>query len=140
MIKHLTTDYTYRFNILTLQVVTTVIFLVCFVYSSEAGNRFTSNYPCVDKGKHCVSSGTRTIQGFEVHRDCWEFAYSKTCDYPSKNDCKKFAHCYAVADLPCLLRDNYGNCVNLHKEFSCKSWQPVTIDKDLLRNLQILSL
>lgn len=133
MINHFTTDYTYRFNILTLQVVTTVIFLVCFVYSSEAGNRFTSNYPCVDKGKHCVSSGTRTIQGFEVHRDCWEFAYSKTCDYPSKNDCKKFAHCYAVADLPCLLRDNYGNCVNLHKEFSCKSWQPVTIDKEMVR-------
>jgi len=98
-----------------------------------AGNRFTSNYSCSDTTKTCVSSGTRIIDNFEVHRDCWEWSYYKTCNYPSRDDCKNFAHCYAVADLPCLLRDNYGNCVNLHKEFSCKSWVPVTMDKNMVR-------
>ena len=107
--------------------------LAGFATPAYAGNRFTSNYPCSDSVKTCISSGTRIIDGFAVHKDCWEWSYKKTCNYPSKDDCKNYNHCYLVADLPCLLRDSLGNCVNLQREFSCKSWQPVTIDKELVR-------
>ena len=101
--------------------------------SLASGTRFSSKYPCTDNGRTCTSSGVRMVDGFQVHKDCWQYSYSKTCNYPSKNNCSQYSHCYAVADLPCLLRDNYGNCVNLHKEFSCKSWQPVTIDQEMVR-------
>jgi hypothetical protein len=111
----------------------TIITLLTQISYVEGGNRFTSSYSCSDAVKTCVSSGTRIVDGFSVTKDCWEWTYYKTCNYPSRDDCKNFSHCYAVADLPCLLRDNYGNCVNLQKEFSCKSWEPVTIDKETVR-------
>lgn len=66
----------------------------------------------------------RKMDGFEVHRDCWEYSYIKTCNYPSKNDCRLYEHCYAVANPECLLKDSLGSCVDLKREFSCKSWQP----------------
>jgi conjugal transfer mating pair stabilization protein TraN len=87
-----------------------------------AGSRFTSTYPCVDAGKYCVSSGMRKVDGFEVSKPCWEYAYTKKCNYPSKNNCRLYEHCYAVANRECLLKDSLGNCVNLKREFSCKSW------------------
>jgi len=111
----------------------TIIALLTQISHAEAGNRFTSSYSCSDAVKTCVSSGARIVDGFSVTKDCWEWTYYKTCNYPSRDDCRNFSHCYAVADLPCLLRDNYGNCVNLQKEFSCKSWEPVTIDKEMVR-------
>jgi len=111
----------------------TIIALLTQISHAEAGNRFTSSYSCSDAVKTCVSSGARIVDGFSVTKDCWEWTYYKTCNYPSRDDCRNFAHCYAVADLPCLLRDNYGNCVNLQKEFSCKSWEPATIDKEMVR-------
>lgn len=115
-------------------VITMIILVTQIISHAEAGNRFTSSYSCSDTGRVCVSGGgTRKIDGFDVYRDCWEWSYYKTCNYPSKNDCKNFSHCYAVADLPCKLSDNYGNCVNLQKEFSCKLWEPVTIDKETVR-------
>jgi conjugal transfer mating pair stabilization protein TraN len=104
-----------------------------FGFTKTEAGKFASNYPCTDSVKTCVSSGTRTIDGFQVHKDCWEWAYIKTCKYPSKNDCKNYSHCYAVADLPCLLRDSYGNCINLQKEFSCKRWEPAIIHKEVAR-------
>ena len=111
----------------------TIIILLAQISYAEAGNRFTSSYSCNDAVKTCVSSGARIVDGFSVTKDCWEWTYYKTCNYPSKDNCKNYSHCYAVADLPCLLRDNYGNCVNLQKEFSCKSWEPATIDKEMVR-------
>ena len=111
----------------------TILILLTQISHARAGNRFTSSYSCSDAVKTCVSSGTRIVDGFSVTKDCWEWSYYKTCNYPSRDDCRNFTHCYAVADLPCLLRDNYGNCVNLQKEFSCKSWEPVTIDKEMVR-------
>ena len=113
-------------------IITTIVLLAQISYA-EAGIRFTSNYSCNDAVKTCVSSGARIVDGFSVTKDCWEWTYYKTCNYPSKDNCKNYSHCYAVADLPCLLRDNYGNCVNLQKEFSCKSWEPATIDKEMVR-------
>lgn len=106
-----------------LQLLAIAIVLTDFTTSAYAGNRFTSNYPCSDSVKTCVSSGTRIIDGFEVYKNCWEWSYIKTCNYPSKDDCKNYRHCYAVADKECLLKDSLGNCVNLKREFSCKSWQ-----------------
>jgi conjugal transfer mating pair stabilization protein TraN len=113
--------------------ITIFVLAIQIINRAEAGNRFTSSYSCSDAVKTCVSSGTRIVDGFSVTKDCWEWTYYKTCNYPSRDDCKNFSHCYAVADLPCKLYDNYGNCVNLQKEFSCKSWEPVTIDKETVR-------
>ncbi len=101
------------------------IFLVIVAISIKvlADKKFRSDYQCSDMKKHCVSSGERTIEGIRVTRNCWEWSYTKTCDYPSKNDCRLYEHCYPVADRDCLLRDSLGNCVNLKREFSCKSWE-----------------
>jgi conjugal transfer mating pair stabilization protein TraN len=103
---------------------TLLLLFVCIGMNSNslAGNRFPSNYPCSDAQKSCVSSGMRKVDGFDVSKDCWEYAYVKTCNYPSKNDCRLYEHCYAVANKECLLKDSLGNCVNLKREFSCKSW------------------
>ena len=98
------------------------LFIVVYSFYASAGGRFNSGYPCSDAVRTCVSSGEREVQGFKVSRDCWEWAYVKQCNYPSKNDCRLYAHCYAVANRDCLLKDSMGNCVNLKREFSCKSW------------------
>jgi conjugal transfer mating pair stabilization protein TraN len=104
-------------KILTLSILTIVI-----TVQASASHRFQSNYPCVDNGKYCINSGERKIGDFKVHRDCWEWAYVKTCAYPSKNDCRLYDHCYAGGNKGCLLQDSLSNCVNMKKEFSCKSW------------------
>ena len=98
------------------------IFIIHYSISASAGSRFASSYPCSDQTKICASSGKRTVDGFEVSKDCWEYSYVKTCNYPSKNNCSLYEHCYAVANRECLLKDSLGNCVNLKREFSCKSW------------------
>ena len=98
------------------------IFIIHYSISASAGGRFASSYPCSDQAKICASSGKRTVDGFEVSKDCWEYSYVKTCNYPSKNNCSLYEHCYAVANRECLLKDSLGNCVNLKREFSCKSW------------------
>ena len=100
---------------------------------SIAGSRFSSSYTCSDTGKYCVSSGTKTVEGFSVHRDCWEWAYSKRCDYPSKNDCAQHARCYSLGQRDCLMRDSLGNCINIKKEFSCKRWTPTHIESETVR-------
>ena len=98
-----------------------------------ADSRFSSSYQCQDAGKKCVSSGVRTVDGYQVYKDCWAFAYEKTCNYPSKNDCGRYAHCYLVAVRDCLLKDSLGNCANQSKEFSCKRWEPVTRESRKVR-------
>lgn len=113
-----------------------VFLLVCLlviVRTTLADNRFTSSYPCTDTAKTCISSGEKEIDGFKVRRDCWEWAYTKSCDYPSKNDCSKYRHCYFVKNNDCLLRDSLGTCVNQQQEFSCKSWEPVTIERNRVK-------
>jgi hypothetical protein len=114
-----------------IQIVTVVSVTLTLVSSFivEAA-KFVSNYSCADSVKTCLSSGTRVIDGFTVHKDCWEYSYKKTCNYPSKNDCGLYQHCYSVALRECLLEDSLGNCVNQLQELSCKSWQPVTISKE----------
>src|ERR1700678_3650943 len=109
-----------------IKIILFTLMLTIVTIAQGSGARFISSYSCSNAVKTCVSSGTRIVDGFSVTKDCWEWSYYKTCNYPSRDDCRNFSHCYAVADLPCLLRDNYGNCVNLQKEFSCKSWEPVT--------------
>ena len=128
MIKHLTT----RTFLIFIALIIASIFTY-FTPKAEAGNRFTSSYPCSDNGKYCTSSGIRTVQGFQVHRDCWDFAYSKTCNYPSKNDCAQHARCYSLGQRDCVLRDSIGNCVNIKKEFSCKRWVPTFTESETVR-------
>ena len=103
-------------------------------FTANAGSRFVETAPCSNAVKTCVGGrATRIIEGFEVTRDCWEWAYVKTCNYPSKNDCRLFEHCYAVGDLDCLLKDSLGSCVNLQREFSCKSWDVVNKENQTAR-------
>ena len=109
------------------------VILILLALRIEAGERFTSNHSCVNGNKICVSSGERIVDGFKAHKDCWEWAYSKTCNYPSKDNCKQYSYCYAVGELPCLLKDHYGACINVQREFSCKSWEPVTLDKETVK-------
>lgn len=94
---------------------------------------FNAQSTCQDGSRTCLSSGTRMIDGFSVTKDCWEWSYHKTCNYPSLDNCKLYSHCYLVADLPCLLTDYYGNCVNLQKEFACKSWQPAVTPQEMVK-------
>ena len=129
MIKHLTTR-----NFLTSIILSSIaVILIFFISEAKAGNRFTSSYPCSDNGKYCISSGTRKVQGFQVHCDCWEWAYNKQCNYPSKNDCVQHAKCYSLGQRDCVLRDSLGNCVNILKEFSCKRWTPTVIESETVR-------
>jgi conjugal transfer mating pair stabilization protein TraN len=103
-------------------------------FTANAGSRFVETSPCSNAVKTCVGGrATKIIEGFEVTCDCWEWAYVKTCNYPSKNDCRLFEHCYAVGDLDCLLKDSLGSCVNLQREFSCKSWDVVNKDNQTAR-------
>jgi hypothetical protein len=98
------------------------------------GSRFVETSPCSNAVKTCVGGrGTRTIEGFEVTRDCWEWSYVKTCNYPSKNNCRLYEHCYAVGDIGCLLKDSLGSCVNLQREFSCKSWDVINKENQTVR-------
>lgn len=110
-----------------------IILLASFVDIALAGTRFNSSYTCSDASRVCVSSGIREVDGFEVHRDCWDWAYVKTCNYPSKNNCRLYSHCYAAGDKGCLLQDSLGNCVNMQREFSCKSWDVVNLENQTSR-------
>lgn len=88
----------------------------------DASTNLVQTYPCIDIGKSCVSSGGRIVEGIRVTRDCWEWSYEKTCNYPSKDNCKLYEHCYDLGTKGCYLQDSQGNCVNLKKEFSCEAW------------------
>lgn len=106
---------------------------MCVVKPAHAGPRFVSSYSCSDAVKTCVSTGTKEIEGFSVHRDCWKWAYSKKCNYPSKNDCAQHGHCYSLGQRDCLMRDTLGNCINIQKEFSCKRWEPTFVEEEKIR-------
>ena len=109
-------------------------FLLSLGVNNAAGHvRFQSSYPCVDGSKRCLSSGTRTVEGLEVYRSCWEWEYAKECRVPSKNDCGQFHHCYSNGTKKCLLKDFYGNCINRLLEFSCKKWERPIVRKDRVK-------
>jgi conjugal transfer mating pair stabilization protein TraN len=114
-------------------IITLSLIFICAANQAQAGARFISNYPCSDAVKTCVSSGTKEIDGFSVHRDCWKWVYSKKCNYPSKNDCAQHMHCYSLGQRNCLLRDTLGNCINIQKEFSCKRWEPTYVEEERVR-------
>lgn len=131
LINHKALFYIYLRNILALVLPIIVVSLVMMVKIEAAS--FVSNYPCSDTVKTCLSSGVRIIDGVEVNKDCWEYSYQKTCNYPSQDNCRNYDHCYTVADLPCLLHDSLGNCVNLQREFSCKRWIPAEVENQKAR-------
>ncbi|MCC2646645.1 MAG: hypothetical protein K0R02_710 [Rickettsiaceae bacterium] len=98
----------------------TLIALVITIYSTLSFAAFTSNFSCNDTGKYCSQAGGyRFIDGIRVYQSCWEYSYTKTCNYPSKDDCKNY-NCYYIKDLDCILKDSMGNCVNQREELSCK--------------------
>lgn len=109
------------------------LIIICICFDAKSGSRFISSYSCSDADKYCISSGTRTIDGFEVTRDCWEWGYTKTCNVPSLNDCSQHARCYSLGRRNCLLKDYYGACINWEKEFSCKRWVPTYLESSHVR-------
>lgn len=117
-----------QFAMSRLVILLVIIIAGHFVIMNKAAAdvRFSSSYPCNNASKVCaVKGGERIIDGIKVYKDCWEYSYVKTCNYPSKNDCCLYEHCYAVGNAGCLLQDSQGGCVNMRKEFSCKSWNSV---------------
>jgi hypothetical protein len=120
-------------RILKICLISIALVQIVGIVAANAGSRFASSYSCSDAVKTCVSRGTRTIEGFTVTRDCWEWGYVKTCNYPSKNDCGLYEHCYAAGDKGCLLQDSLGNCVNMKKEISCKSWDITNKENQKIR-------
>jgi conjugal transfer mating pair stabilization protein TraN len=79
-------------------------------------------YPCKDGPSYCSQGRERRIiNGVYETRDCWQYSYTRTCDYPSKNDCAQYQTCVLIADKECLLTDYAGNCVNILREYSCQS-------------------
>jgi conjugal transfer mating pair stabilization protein TraN len=79
-------------------------------------------YPCQDSNRYCSQGRERRIvEGIYETRDCWQYSHTKTCNYPSKNDCWQYAACILIADKECLLKDYYGACVNVLREYSCQS-------------------
>jgi len=111
-----------------------LILILCNTEAVIAGKRFISNHPCSDMGKVCVSgAATRKIDGLDVYKDCWQWSYTKTCPYPSKNNCGEFTGCYLLGQRDCALFDSLGNCVNLRKEFSCERFVPEIIKSETVR-------
>lgn len=125
----------FKISVLTIRIIAVSMALLVLmqILDAQGGSRFASQYGCTDISKSCVSSGTRVVDGFEVHRDCWEWGYVKQCNYPSKNDCSLYGHCYALGDRNCLLKDSLGYCVNMQQEFSCKSWEIVNKENQTVR-------
>lgn len=105
-----------------------LLLLISIIITSNtiADVRFQSSYSCNDANRVCIKKGKQEIDGFEIDKDCWEYSYEKTCSYPSLDNCRIYDHCYLVKNVGCLLQDSQGGCVNMKKEYSCKSWQPVT--------------
>ena len=106
-----------------------IIFCI-FNVIAYSEDRFLSKYQCSDNQKTCLEAGSRMIDGFEESR-CWKFKYAKTCNYPSKNNCSEVNHCYLGSDLSCLLKDEYGKCVNFQKKFYCRVENKKINRKDL---------
>lgn len=86
---------------------------------------------CDEKDVYCsIPGGTRTVNGINVHRDCWQYKYKMDCARNSKNDCHKINHndCTMVAE-DCVLNEEEGGlkyCGNLKRKFACEreiSWE-----------------
>ncbi len=114
------------------EVASILFFILCFLqFEANASftSNFTSNFSCYDSVQVCTAQeGTRNMDGFDVYKPCWEYSYNKSCNYPSLNNCKNYTHCYFIADHPCMLKDSYGNCVNLKREVACSRKESVTLD------------
>lgn len=115
--------------------------LVSVKYATAESNFNNHGYYCNDSGKTCIESGEKEIDGIKVRPsdvglegNCWQWKYTKTCNYPSKNNCGPYSHCYFIKNIRCLLQDCFGNCVNQEQEFSCKSWQRVDLEENIALN------
>lgn len=81
----------------------------------------TAAFACEQVGMRCViPAQTRTINGVQVYRDCWEYQYSLKCDDESKNDCSKInAENCDLVEEKCLKMEK-GVCVNYERSFACE--------------------
>ncbi len=123
-----------------------ILMLSLFSASTKvfAGQKFDARgYICKDLRSHniesdCIDRGVKEVEGQKVYRDCWNYAYDKLCNFPSKDDCKNYSNCYHVKDDRCLLEvqnntTGRSECVNQLKEFSCPDKANITIEKEKMR-------
>ena len=67
---------------------------------ANACSRFVETYPCSNAVKTCVGgSGTRTIEGFQVSRDCWEWVMSK----PATTQVRMIVVCMSIVTQSVIL-------------------------------------
>ncbi len=75
---------------------------------------------CAYVDKKCTQgASTRTINGFAVHRPCWQETLTYQCDYPVKNTCDalKAKGCVQVASL---CKHKIGTvCVHYTQTYEC---------------------
>lgn len=116
-----------------------VMFHVKLIYADgninwrdSGGNRGRAE--CSKYEEVCVDSGEKMIDGIKVSRPCWKYSYKKFCNFPSKNDCAQYEHCYEVGVKDCLMWDDNGNCVNQRKEFSCKERDFGVLKRDVVKS------
>jgi hypothetical protein len=65
----------------------TFLLIILLLQSGLAqGSRFVSSYPCQDLQKSCEDKKGQVIDGVYIEPECWEYSYTKTCSYPSKDD------------------------------------------------------
>lgn len=126
-------------------IISTIILMISlFPAKIFAGQKFEARgYSCTDlrspnQESDCIDRGVKEIEGQKVYRDCWNYAYDKVCNFPSKDNCKNYANCYHARDDRCLLeiRNNTTGrleCVNRLKEFSCPDKANITTTKEKLR-------
>jgi conjugal transfer mating pair stabilization protein TraN len=88
------------------------------------------NANCRDFDKKCTDSGERIVDGIRLNKPCWKYGYKKICDFPSRNNCQKIAHCYDYGCVDCMVYDSLGNCVNEKKRFVCKEWNFKPIQRE----------
>lgn len=96
-----------------------------FEFDFNLQQRSQEKFICNDSVHLCrQGKEKRIVDGVWVEKDCWQYGYSKTCNFPSKDDCLKYINnskCQLVSKDGCLLKDSYGNCVNEKHTYSCET-------------------
>ncbi len=84
-----------------------------------------------------IPNQTRTIDGTQVHKDCWQYRYRLNCDSNFKNDCNKISaeNCNLVEEK-CINIDPKTNiCINYERAFACEYRREYTDEKlELLKD------
>lgn len=75
---------------------------------------------CEDTENTCTQpGGTKIVDGVSITSDCWEYHYTKTCHYPSDNNCESLrqsgceqtnSSCQTWINNTCVVQDESYRC------------------------------